>query len=102
MSFKLSQILRQDSERFAMINEIVRDLIKELEPAAEDLVRPRQISSLSRTSDAENLSTRQCKQIQLCTDSMHMLLLHPWVEGHIYIHIRISFIWTSIVYVIKK
>ena len=67
-----------------MINEIVRDLIKELEPAAEDLVRPRQISSLSRTSDAENLSTRQCKQIQLCTDSMHMLLLHPWVEGHIY------------------
>ena len=82
--------MRQDSERFTMINEIVRDLIKELEPAAEDLVRPRQISSLSRTSDAENLSTRQCKQIQLCTDSMHMLLLHPWVEGHIYFHVRIS------------
>ena len=64
-----------------MINEIIRDLIKELEPAAEDLVRPRQLSNLSRCSDGENLSTRQCKQIQLCTDSIHMLLLTPWVKG---------------------
>lgn len=54
-----------------MINEIVKDLIKESEPLSTDEIRG------GPNSDAEDV-TRQCKQIQLCSDSIHLLLLQPW------------------------
>ena len=60
-----------------MINEIVKDLIKESEPSIDE-IRARVNSSATDDEHSHGDFTRHCKQIQLCSDSIHLLLIQPW------------------------
>jgi len=62
-----------------MINEIVKDLIKESEPQpSPGNGRGGNLSTRRQSEAKAGLETFQCKQIQLCSDAIHLLMLQPW------------------------
>ena len=65
----ISEILQQEPARFNFIQEIVNGLIRELEPVENE-------GSLDGGKSVN--STRHYKQIQLCSDSINLIMLRPW------------------------